>query len=137
MPDSVRVVDYFYITMSDRPGEGASAFRALRDAGVDLAALHAFPEGRKTQVDFVPSDPAAFRSAAKAAKWKVTGPKKAFLLEGEDRTGALADYFARLGDAKINVTAISAITAGAGRFGAILWVKPRDVRRAAQVLGAV
>jgi len=136
MADSVRIVEYFYIEMSDRPGEGARALGALRDAGVNLAALHAFPEGRRTQVDFVPSDPAAFRAAAKAAKWKVTGPKKAFLLEGEDRTGALAGYFARLGDAKINVTAISAITATAGRFGAILWVKPKDVRRAAAVLGA-
>lgn len=28
-----------------------------------------------------------------------------------------------------------AIAAGAGRFGAILWVKPRDVKRAAKVLG--
>ena len=45
------------------------------------------------------------------------------------------DYFAKLGDAKINVTANSAIAAGAGRFGAILWVKPRDVKRAAKVLG--
>jgi len=136
MADSVRIVEYFYIEMSDRPGEGARALGALRDAGVNLAALHAFPEGRRTQVGFVPSDPAAFRAAAKAAKWKVTGPKKAFLLEGEDRTGALAGYFARLGDAKINVTAISAITASADRFGAILWVKPKDVRRAAAVLGA-
>lgn len=42
------------------------------------------------------------------------------------------DYFAKLGDAKSNVTATSAI---AGRFGAMLWVKPRDVKRAAKALG--
>ena len=57
------------------------------------------------------------------------------VIEGEDRAGALADYFAKLGDAKINVTVSSAIVAGAGRFGAILWVKPRDVKRAAKALG--
>jgi hypothetical protein len=28
------------------------------------------------------------------------------------------------------------VTAGAGRFGAILWVKQRDVNRAARALGA-
>jgi hypothetical protein len=38
--------------------------------------------------------------------------------------------------AKINVTAVDAVTAGAGRFGAILWVKQSDVNRAARALGA-
>jgi hypothetical protein len=135
MADAIRLVDYFYITMSDRPGEGARALSVLKDAGVHLNALHAFPAGRRVQVDFVPSDPTAFKAAAKMAKWKITGPKKAFVIEGEDRTGALVDHLAKLGDAKINVTATSATVAGAGRFGAILWVKPRDVKRAATVLG--
>jgi len=62
---------------------------------------------------------------------EIVGPKKAFAIEGEDRVGALADYVAGLGDAKINVTASVAITAGAGRYGTILWVKLRDVKRAA------
>ena len=43
---------------------------------------------------------------------------------------------ATLGDAKINVTAVDAVCAGAGRYGAILWVAPRDVTRAAKALGA-
>jgi hypothetical protein len=113
MADTIRLVDYFYIGLSDRPGEGARALGVLKEAGVHLNAFHAFPEGRRAQVDFIPSDPGAFKAAAKMAKWKITGPKKA----------------------KINVTASSAIAAGAGRFGAILWVKPRDVKRAAKVLG--
>ena len=103
---------------------------------VNLVVLHAFPAGRRTQVDFVPTSDVAFKAAAKAAKWKVVGPKKAFVIEGEDRVGVLADCVARLGDAKVNLTAVSAVTAGAGRFGAILWVKPRDVKRAAKALGA-
>ncbi|HET7266452.1 MAG TPA: hypothetical protein VFL28_17430 [bacterium] len=137
MADLVHLVDYYYVEMSDRPGEGARALRVLKDAGVNLAALHAFPAGRRAQVDFVPSDPAAFKAAARAARWKITGPKKAFIIEGDDRTGALAEYFARLADAGINVTAVSATAAGAGRFGAICWVKPRDVKKAARVIGAV
>ena len=98
-------------------------------------AVHAFPKGRRSQVDFVPSDPAAFKAAAKAAKWKVVGPKKAFFLQGDDRVGALVDYAAKLAEAKINVTATDALTAGAGRFAAIVWVKARDVKRAAKALG--
>jgi hypothetical protein len=136
MPDTIRLVDYFYITLADRPGEGARALSVLKEADVHLIAFHAFPQGRRAQLDFVPSDPGAFKAAAKMAKWTITGPRKAFVIEGEDRTGALVDYLAKLGDAKINVTATSAVAAGAGRFGTILWVKPRDVKRAAAVLGA-
>ncbi len=135
MADVIRLVDYLYIEISDRPGEGARALGVLKEAGVHLNAFHAFPAGRRAQLDFVPSDPGAFKAAAKMAKWKVTGPKKAFVIEGEDRSGALVDHFAKLADAKINVTATSAVTAGAGRFGAILWVSPRDVKRAANALG--
>lgn len=135
MADTIRLVDYFYIVTTDKPGEGARTLQHLKDAGVNLAVLYAFPAGRRMQVDFVPASGEGFKVAAKAAKWKVVGPKKALVIEGEDRVGALTDYFAKLGDAKINVTATSAIVAGAGRFGAILWVKPRDVKRAAKALG--
>ena len=100
-------------------------------------ALHAFPKGRRAQVDFVPSDPAAFKAAAKAAKWKVVGPKKALLLQGDDRVGALVDYAAKLAEAKINITAVDALAAGADRFAGIVWVKASDVKRAAKVLGVV
>jgi hypothetical protein len=133
--DTIRLIEYFYIEVSDRPGEGAGVLGVLKEAGVNLVAFHAFPAGRRAQLDFVPLDSGAFKAAARMARWKVTGPKKAFVIEGQDRTGALVDHYAKLSAAKINVTATSATVAGAGRFGAILWVKPRDVRRAARMLG--
>jgi len=136
MPDTIRLVDYFYIEIPDKPGEGARVLGTLRDARVNLLAFHAFPKGRRAQLDFVPTDSAAFKAAAKNAGWKAVGPKKAFVIEGEDRVGALVYYGTQLADAKINVTAITAVVAGPGRFGGILWVKPRDVKRAAKTLGA-
>lgn len=136
MADRVRMLDYFYIVTPDKPGEGARVLTHLRDAGVYLTAIQAFPSGRRAQIDFMPSNVAAFKAAARKAGWKVVGPKKAFAIEGPDRTGAMVNHFAKLGKAKINVTAASALAAGAGRFGAVVWVKPRDVRRAARVLGA-
>ncbi len=135
VPDTVRLLDYFYVEASDNPGEGARVLTILQDAGVNLVVFHAFPARRRAQLDFVPSDPAAFKVAAKRAGLRVVGRKKAFVIDGDDRVGALVNYFAKLGAAKINVTAADAVTAGAGRFGAILWVKPRDVKRAAKVLG--
>jgi hypothetical protein len=115
---------------------GASLLAELRNAGVNLVAFSGFPSGRGAQIDFVPEDPRAFRAVARKAKWKVVGPKRAFLVEGDDRQGAVADIMAKLGDAKINVIAVDAVCAGAGRYGAILWVAPRDVTRAAKALGA-
>src|SRR3990172_171220 len=106
MTDMVGLVDYFYIEVPDKPGEGARVLSHLKAAGVYLLDIHAFPKGRRAQVVFAPSDPAAFRAAAKAAKWKTVGPKKAFFLQGDDRVGALVDYFAKLAQAKINVTAV-------------------------------
>lgn len=136
MAETVRRVSYFYTGAPDKPGEGAKALGVLRDAGVNLLAFSGFPVGKRSQLDFVPEDPERFRVVAKAAKWKVKGPKTAFLIQGDDRTGVCAEILGRLAAAKVNVTATDAVVAGAGRFGAILWVKPRDVNRAAKVLGA-
>jgi hypothetical protein len=137
MSDTITLVDYYYTTVPDKPGEGAQILGALRDAGVNLLAFSGFPEGRRAQLDFLPSDGATFLAVAKAAKIKLSRPKKAFLISGDDRVGAVAGIYARLVAAKINVTALDAVSAGAGRFGAILWVKPRDVKKAAGVLGVV
>ncbi len=102
---------------------------------MNLLAFSGFPEGRRAQLDFIPADAAAFKNAAKANKWKVVGPKRGFLIQGDDRVGAIAEIVETLADAKINVTAIDAVCAN-GRYGALCWVAPRDVRKAAQILGA-
>ena len=112
------------------------ALATLRDAGVSLLAFSGFPVGKRAQLDFVPADPAAFRAVARRAGWKLAGPKTGFLVEGDDRTGVVADILGKLAAGKISVTASDAVIAGAGRFGAIFWVKARDVNRAAKILGA-
>ena len=134
MADTVQSVDYFYITAADKPGEGARALKVLKDAGVNLLAFSGFPQGRRAQLDFIPADTSAFKQAAKKAKWKVVGPKRGFLVQGDDRVGAVADLLERLGAAKINVTAIDAVSVD-GRYGALLWVAPKDVKKAAGLLG--
>lgn len=136
MADTVRLVEYFYVMAPQKPGVGAALLAELRQAGVNLLAFTGFPSGRGAQVDFVPEDGAAFRAVAKKAKWKVTGPKRALLVMGDDRPGVIAEFMQRLADAKINVTAIDALCAGSGRYGAIVWVAPRDVTKAARALGA-
>lgn len=136
MAETVRLVDYFYITVPDKPGEGARALETLKEAGVNLLAFSGFPQGRRAQLDFIPADPTAFKQAAKRSKWKLVGPKRGFLLQGDDRVGAVADLLERLGAAKINVTAIDALCVSEGRYGAIFWVASKDVKKAAALLGA-
>ncbi len=136
MPDTIRVVDYYYTTTPDKAGEGARLLGILRDARTNFLALSAFPSQRKTQVDFVPSDPAPFLAAAKAAKIKLSRAKKVFLVQGDDRVGAIQEILAKLASAKIGVKAIQGVSAGAGRYGAILWVDQKNVKKAATALGA-
>ncbi len=136
MADTIRRVEYFYVEVPDKPGEGVRLLAELKAAGINLLALSGFPRGRRAQIDFVPEDPAAFRAAARKARWKLVGPKRAFLIQGEDRPGVVAEVLDRLAAAGINVIAMDAVCAGSGRYGAILWVPPREVTRAARLLGA-
>lgn len=135
MADRIRRVPYFVMHVSNRPGEGAKVLEVLRKNQVDLLAFSGFPQpGRRAQLDFVPANPAAFLKVARKSKWKVRAKKIGFLVQGKDRVGACAGFLGKLAAKKINVTAVEAVTAGAGRYGAIFWVKARDVQRAAKAL---
>ncbi len=136
MAETVRKVEYFYIETPDKPGVGASVLASLRDAGVDLLAFSGFPHGRKAQIDFIPKDSAVLKAAAKKAGLKLSPKKTGFLIQGEDRPGAIAGVMGRLAEIKVNVTAMDAVCAGEGRYGAILWVKSADIAKAAKALGA-
>jgi len=137
MADKARRVEYYYATIPDRPGEGLKVLSALRSAGVLLLAYHAFPlGGGRAQVDLVAEDTRKLKQAAEAAGVALTGPKRAFVITGDDRVGAAAEHAKKLADAKINITAVSALGAGSGRYGMIIWVAPADYDKAATALGA-
>jgi hypothetical protein len=136
MADTVRGVDYYYVTVPDAPGEGQRILSALKDSGVNLLAFLGFPSGGQSQIDLVPEDPEALRNAAEQAGVTLSEAKRAFLIQGDDRVGAVADTLGKLADANVNVTAAAAAGAGAGRFGMILWVSEGDYDRAASALGA-
>ena len=137
MADTVRSVEYRYATVPDAPGEVQRVLSALREGGVNLVAFLGFPAGGgQSQIDLVPEDPASLRDAAEQAGVTLSEPKQAFLIQGDDRVGAVADATGKLAEADINVTAAAAVTAGSGRYGMIVWVDPADYERAASTLGA-
>jgi hypothetical protein len=135
MAETVRLVDYFYATVGDKPGEARRLIEHLSEKGVNLIAFTTFPvEGNKSQLDFFPENPRLLREAASEAGIELVGPKKAFLIQGDDRIGALHDHHLKLANANINIHASNGVASGGGRFGYILWVAPDDVHRAMEVL---
>ena len=137
MADRVRKVNYCYAKVSARAGQGAAVLDEIQKAGVSLLAFSGFPiGGGKAQLDLVAQDLAAVRRVARKNGWRLSKTKKAFLIQGDDRVGSCHRQLKKLADQKINVTAVDAVTAGKGRWAAILWVKPQAYARAARALRA-
>ena len=135
MGNTLRRVDYFYVMVPNRAGQGAKIMAALAEEGVNLLAFSGFPSGGKAQLDLMPENGAKFRKAAKKLGLTVSKRKTGFLYHADDRVGAMTRILDKLAAAKINVIAIDAIGSGKGRFGAIFWVKPNAVAKAAKLLG--
>lgn len=136
MAETVRGVEYYYVTVSDAPGEGQRVLSVLKESGVDLIAYLGFPvTGGRSQLDLVPVDAASFTAVCRQADITLSDAKRAFLVQGDDQVGAVADVTAKLAEANINVTAAAAAAAGSGRYGMMLWVAPGDYDRAAGALG--
>lgn len=137
MPDEVRKVTYCNTVVTNRAAQGAKILSELKRVGVNLTAFSGFPTGGgKAQLDFVTEDIGAVRRVFKENGWTLSKSKKGFLIYGQDGVGAAFRHIQKLADKKINITAADAVYAGKGRFGMILWVKPKDYREAARVLNA-
>ena len=134
---AARKVRYLVLKVPSRAGQAARMLGALAEGGVNLLAFTGFPaRGGQAQVDLVTDDLAAVRRVARKEGWRLSAAKRGFLVQGSDRVGAVHADLRRLADAGINVTAADAVTAGKGRYGMILWVKPKDYARAARALRA-
>jgi hypothetical protein len=136
MNETVVKVDHYSAAIANKAGEGARVLGALREGGVNLIALWAYPSGSgKAQLEMIPEDGAALVKAAKKAGLKVGKKQTAFFVNGEDRPGAVAESLAKLAAAKINVGAVQAVCGGTGRYGAIIFLPQKDLRKAAKALG--
>jgi hypothetical protein len=136
MAETIRIVEYFYATVGDQPGEGRRLLEHLSEQGLNLIAFTGFPlDEEHAQLVFFPDRPELLKTAAADAGIPLVGPKRAFLIQGEDRIGALHDYHLRLANAGVNVHASNGVVDGSGRFGYVLWVKPEHFDKASHALG--
>jgi len=137
MADEIRRLDYYSVLIPNKVGEGARVLGALRDAGVNLTGFWGYEtKPGQARLELAPAESTAFKKAARKAGLKIGEKCTALMIGGKDRTGAVADMLSKLAEAGINTVAVKALCAGAGRFGAAFFVEPKDVRKAAKVLGA-
>jgi hypothetical protein len=135
MISSVADVEFFSLVVPDRPGEARKLLEFLSEKTVNLLALNVAPiGGGQSQIDFFPEDPELLKRAAEDAEMPLTGPKRAFLIQGEDKIGALYDFHLKLSNAGINIRAANGVVDGTGRFGYVIWVDDADYDEASEVL---
>ena len=137
MAHRIRRVDYFHTTVPDRPGEALRFLSALAEAGVDLLAFTAVPVGLfRTQLTIFPADPGRLPRESAHLGLPLDGPHGALLVQGDDAPGALVEVHQRLYDADVNVYASSGVASGSGGYGYVIYMRPEEVDRAADAVGA-
>ena len=137
MSSRVKEVEYYYLIVADKPGEARKMLEFLSEKQVNLLAFVAFPLGEgKSRLDFVPAEPEALKIAANDAGISLIGPEKAFMIQGEDRVGALYDFHLKLSNAGINIAASSGTVDGTGGFGYFIRVDQADYEAASKALKA-
>jgi len=133
---TIRRVEYFNATVKDRPGEAYRLLTQLATAEVNLLAFNAVPVGpEQTQLVIFPESVESLVRAAEQTGLILTGPQRAFLIQGDDKLGALVDLHHKLADGRINVYASSGVTDGSGGYGYILYVRSEHYEDAACALG--
>lgn len=134
---NVRTVEYFYLTVQDRPGVAAELLSLLAAGGVELLAFSIVPIGpTHTQLMLFPAAPQHLLTTTKRANIELTGPQHALLVQGDDELDALVNIHQALAEAGVNVYASSGVTDPQGGFGYVLYVRPEDFKEAAQLVGA-
>jgi len=137
VPDQIRRIDSFCLTVSDEPGEAARVLAALQGEGVNLLGISLLQhDADKSELDLIPEISGALRRAAKTKGLMLTRMKTGFLIQDEDRPGAVADTAKTLAAANISDISMQVFCAGSGHYGGMLWVGADDLRRAARALGA-
>jgi hypothetical protein len=135
MADQARVVHSYSTSVPDEPGQAFKVLATLVSGGINLLGCSGTQIEGRARIDVVPDDVGAFATLVERAGLDFRRQKVGFLVQGDDRPGALADSLSRLADTGINVGGVQGLSAGAGRWGAIVWIADRDFEAAARALG--
>src|SRR5258708_1683945 len=135
---TVRNAEYFYVRTEDSRERAYELLANLALEEVSLLAFSAVPFGpNHVELTIFPDRSDTFLQLAKKLGWVVAGPQHAFLVQGDDHLGTIADIQRMLFEADVEIYASSGITDGSGHFGYVIYFKEADHERAARALGAV
>src|SRR5258708_10588866 len=108
MADRIRRVDYCYVEVPDRPGEGARVLGGLQEQGVSLLSMTAFPtSGGKSQIDLVAAS-GDLENAAQKAGLKLSAKKRSLFVTVADLPCAVVAIFLKLAVSLMNVASVIA-----------------------------
>jgi hypothetical protein len=135
MAFTIRSVQYYYANVRDELGAAYRFLSQLTELGVDLLAFTAVPSGPAlAQLTLVPTDAPKLTAQAAVAGLPLDGPYHAFLIQGDDELGALANVHERLVRAGIDIFASSGVSDGRGAFGYLVYVREDQFEQAAEAL---
>jgi len=132
MGHTIRQVTAVVLQVEDRVGVLHEVLCVLRDAGVNMLAI-ASQRRQGTALMAIPEDVNAVRELARSRgvslQWR-----QVFLIEGDDRVGALCDITKALRDAGVSIEDVAALSA-AKRYAAVLTFADADLEAAGRALG--
>ena len=136
MADTVRKVTHYVTSVPDKPGQAFRVLATLVSAGINLLGCSGTARAGRAHIEVIPDDGRRFAAVTKRAGLEFSRKKVGFLIQGDDRPGALAQTLEHLARRDINVSGVEGLSAGAGRWGAIVWVEEDDLLRAGRALRA-
>jgi hypothetical protein len=135
MAITVRAVEYFYTRVLNETSQAYELLAQLASEDINVLAFSAVPFGpNHVELTIFPEDAAKFKALAAQAKWAITGPQHALLIQGDDKLGTLADIHKKLSEANVRTYASIGVTDGRGGYGYVIYTKEADHLRAEQAL---
>jgi|LSQX01.1.fsa_nt_gb hypothetical protein len=132
MGHTIRQVTAAVIQVTDEVGVLHRVLCVLRDAGVNMLAI-ASQRRQGTALMAIPEDVDTVRSLA-AQQGVHLQTRQVFLIEGDDRVGALCEITKAIADAGISIEDVAALSAS-HRYAAVITFADADLEAAATIFG--
>ncbi|MFW5868146.1 MAG: hypothetical protein ACOCX2_10045 [Armatimonadota bacterium] len=132
MGHTVRQVTAAVMQVNDEVGVLHRVLCVLRDAGVNMLAI-ASQRRKGVALMAIPEDVKAVRELA-ADQGVHLQTRQVFLVEGDDRVGALCDITKAISDAGISIEDVAALSASR-RYAAVLTFADANLEAASKIFG--
>lgn len=124
------------VTLQDKPGTLFKACDAIAKQGINIEGFSVVPEGKHGIFHVLTADPVKTRRSLEGAGFTITEENDAFVVELQDRPGALASLLRPIADAELNLGTTYSLTQDRVAFVGRNAAQIRDVVREAMPAAA-